>query len=79
MSLVPRRSEGIRDVPDISWSTYAMIGNLIPILGSLILLGCIFRATRERLLAWVVAAVFCYIAHETFLTNMLRRDFIGKF
>lgn len=78
-SFVPRRSEGIRDVPDVAWSTYALIGNTIPILGSLILLAIIFRTLRDRILAWVIAAVFCYIAHATFLTNLLRRDFIGEF
>ena len=62
-SFVPRRSEGIRDVPDVSWSTYAIVGNTIPILGSLILLAFIFRTPRDRILAWILAAVFCYIAH----------------
>jgi hypothetical protein len=79
MSVVPRRTEGIRDVPDISWPAYAMIGNLIPIMCSILVLGFIFRGARDRIIAWMIAALFCYIAHETFLTNLLRRDFIGKF
>ena len=79
VSVVPRRSEGIRDVPNVPWPVYAAIGNLIPIIGSILILGFVFRGSRDRIIAWIIAALFCYIAHETFLTNLLRRDFIGKF
>lgn len=78
MTLVPRRSENVRQVPDIEWSTYAAIGSLLPILTSLVLLGYIFRTPRGRVTAWIIAGIICFLTHES-LTELLRRDFIGKF
>ncbi|EGF28289.1 hypothetical protein RBWH47_05785 [Rhodopirellula baltica WH47] len=46
---------------------------------SLVIVALFFRKPRHRILAWILAALTCYIAHEMFVTNLLRRDFIGKF
>ncbi len=78
MFFVPRRSTGNVEVPDVSWPAYVFIGNGLAIGLSLLVLGWIYRSRRERVLAWLTAAVFLYLAHATFLTTLLRRDFIGK-
>lgn len=80
ITLVPRREiGGGRSVPEISWSAYGLLGNLVPFLISLVIVALFFRKPRHRILAWILAALTCYIAHEMFVTNLLRRDFIGKF
>jgi hypothetical protein len=79
MSFVPRQLEGMRSVPTVSWQAYALIGNFLPLVSSLIVLALLHRNSRQRLVAWMVAGLLCYFAHEMFLTYLLRRDFIGKF
>jgi hypothetical protein len=78
VSFVPRRAEGIRSVPDIEWSTYALIGNFLPIFMSIIALSYLFHCGRQRVVAWVLSVFCCYTVHEIFLADLLQRDFIGK-
>lgn len=78
VTFVPRRAEGIRLVPIVDWTTYALIGNFVPLLLSLITLSFLFRSPRQRTASWLLAALICYVLHEMFVTNLLRRDFIGK-
>ncbi|MEP0425945.1 hypothetical protein [Rhodopirellula bahusiensis] len=80
VTLIPRHKiGGGRFVPAIGWPTYGLLGNLIPFAISLFVLALLYRRPRHRVLAWILAALTCYIAHEMFVTNLLRRDFIGKF
>jgi hypothetical protein len=79
VTFVPRRAEGIRFVPIVDWTTYVLIGNFAPFLLSLITLSFLFRSPRQRIVSWLLAASLCYVLHEMFVTNLLRRDFIGKF
>ena len=79
MTAVPRRVEGSREVPDLNWITYALMGNMIPLFVALIFSCLTYQTMRQRTLACLIVLVSCYVAHEMFLTNLLRRDFIGKF
>ena len=80
VTLVPRRDiGGGRSVPEIAWPTYALVGNFVPFAVSIVVLAFLFRTSRHRILAWIISGITCYITHEMFVTNLLRRDFIGKF
>lgn len=79
MAFVPRRAEGFRTVPDVSWPVYYWLGHLPALVVPLIILALLYRRTRERVLTWAIAAFVFLLAHDVFLGHLLRRDYIGKF
>jgi len=79
MTFVPRRADNIRSVPDVAWPTYAAIGNFAPLLLSLIVLTLLFRKPNRRIVAWAIAVLVCYVAHVFFVSDLLHRDYVGKF
>lgn len=76
MLFVPRRAEGIRDVVDLAWPTYALLPTFLSF-AALLMIAPMMPSQRSR---YAFIAVFTLaIAGCTFFgIDILRRDYIGK-
>ena len=77
MALAPRRAENLRDVVDLPWAVYvtlptALAGVVLCVVG---LLGRRSHFRPYGLFAAGLAVVLC----TYFMTELLRRDYIGEF
>jgi hypothetical protein len=78
ISAVPRRSEGVREVADISWPVFASFPATVSVIA---LLAVLFIPLPRRLSRIVIllAAGLAVMLSAMLTLDLIRRDFEGKF
>ena len=77
-SVVPRHSEGVRDVVAIPWPIFATIPWLTAAVLGTGLVVILLRGARTRLVAFLLLVITIAVCNSL-AVGLLRRDYIGKF
>lgn len=77
--VVPRKAEGVRNVPVVSWVVYSGLALAIPIAVSIAIMFVFFRSWKQRFaLSFAVLTIWSSV-FGLFVWDILLRDFKGKF
>ena len=75
---VPRRQEGVRDVPVVSWTPYAGAAFAVPATLTIACVCLIYTGWKRRIVISLAALTIWSLLYGFVVWDLLLRDFKGK-